>query len=29
MARAASPTSSGWIGGWTLFYWGWWIAWSP
>lgn len=18
-----------WIGGWTLFYWGWWIAWSP
>jgi choline/glycine/proline betaine transport protein len=20
---------SGWIGGWTLFYWGWWIAWSP
>lgn len=19
----------GWIGGWTLFYWGWWIAWSP
>ena len=20
---------SDWIGGWTLFYWGWWIAWSP
>ncbi|NKB47210.1 MAG: BCCT family transporter [Legionellales bacterium] len=20
---------TGWIGGWTLFYWGWWIAWSP
>ncbi|MEA9562703.1 MULTISPECIES: choline BCCT transporter BetT [unclassified Xanthomonas] len=20
---------SGWLGGWTLFYWGWWIAWSP
>ncbi len=20
---------SGWIGGWTLFYWGWWIAWAP
>lgn len=20
---------SSWIGGWTLFYWGWWIAWSP
>jgi len=19
----------GWQGGWTLFYWGWWIAWSP
>jgi len=24
---AYKPT--GWIGGWTLFYWGWWIAWSP
>lgn len=24
---AYQPT--GWIGGWTLFYWGWWIAWSP
>lgn len=20
---------NGWMGGWTLFYWGWWIAWSP
>ena len=20
---------SDWIGGWTLFYWAWWIAWSP
>lgn len=20
---------SDWIGGWTLFYWGWWIAWAP
>lgn len=20
---------SAWIGGWTLFYWGWWIAWAP
>ncbi|RUO32869.1 BCCT family transporter [Aliidiomarina sanyensis] len=20
---------STWLGGWTLFYWGWWIAWSP
>ncbi len=19
----------GWLGGWTLFYWGWWISWSP
>ncbi len=25
--HAYEPTS--WIGGWTLFYWGWWIAWSP
>ncbi len=24
---AYQPTE--WIGGWTLFYWGWWIAWSP
>lgn len=24
---AYEPT--GWIGGWTLFYWAWWIAWSP
>lgn len=24
---AYDPTS--WIGDWTLFYWGWWIAWSP
>ena len=24
---AHEPTD--WIGGWTLFYWGWWIAWSP
>lgn len=24
---AYEPTD--WIGGWTLFYWGWWIAWSP
>lgn len=24
---ADGPTS--WLGGWTLFYWGWWIAWSP
>ncbi len=25
--HAYEPTT--WIGGWTLFYWGWWIAWSP
>ncbi|EFI34857.1 choline/carnitine/betaine transporter [Desulfonatronospira thiodismutans ASO3-1] len=25
--HAYDPTD--WIGGWTLFYWGWWIAWSP
>lgn len=24
---AYQPTD--WVGGWTLFYWGWWIAWSP
>ena len=24
---AYEPT--GWIGGWTLMYWGWWIAWAP
>jgi choline/glycine/proline betaine transport protein len=24
---AYEPT--GWIGGWTLFYWAWWISWSP
>ncbi|MGO1893888.1 MAG: BCCT family transporter, partial [Luteimonas sp.] len=24
---AYEPTS--WLGGWTLFYWGWWISWSP
>ncbi|WP_313697291.1 choline BCCT transporter BetT [Achromobacter sp.] len=24
---AYEPTD--WLGGWTLFYWGWWIAWSP
>lgn len=25
--HAYEPT--GWIGGWTIFYWAWWIAWSP
>lgn len=23
------PKQSRWLGNWTLFYWGWWIAWSP
>ena len=22
-------SSRNWLGGWTVFYWGWWIAWSP
>jgi len=22
-------TKSNWIGGWTIFYWGWWLAWAP
>lgn len=22
-------TAQGWLGGWTIAYWGWWIAWSP
>lgn len=30
---AASPEvkkiTEGWLGGWTIAYWGWWIAWSP
>ena len=21
--------SSGWVGGWTVFYWAWWVSWSP
>ena len=20
---------SGWVGGWTVFYWAWWVSWSP
>jgi choline/glycine/proline betaine transport protein len=24
-----SYEATGWQGGWTIFYWGWWIAWSP
>lgn len=26
---AYEPTSSNWLGGWTLLYWGWWLSWSP
>lgn len=22
-------TNNGWLGGWTIFYWGWWISWGP
>lgn len=22
-------TSDGWVGGWTVFYWAWWVAWGP
>lgn len=22
-------TNPGWVGGWTIFYWAWWIAWGP
>lgn len=22
-------TNPGWVGDWTVFYWGWWVAWSP
>ena len=25
----AFNTSEGWVGGWTIFYWAWWIAWVP
>ena len=23
------PSSTAWLGAWTVFYWGWWISWSP
>lgn len=26
---AYEPKSDGWLGGWTLLYWGWWLSWSP
>ena len=25
----AGPATHEWLSGWTLFYWGWWIAWAP
>ncbi len=28
-ASVGGYTVSGWMGSWTIFYWGWWIAWSP
>lgn len=27
--RATPFRDSSWVGGWTIFYWAWWIAWSP
>jgi choline/glycine/proline betaine transport protein len=27
--RGTSSADAGWMGDWTLFYWGWWLAWSP
>jgi glycine betaine transporter len=27
--RTTPFRDSGWVGGWTIFYWAWWIAWSP
>ena len=29
MLYAYRPEEGDWLGGWTLFYWGWWISWSP
>ncbi|WP_136685000.1 BCCT family transporter [Falsirhodobacter xinxiangensis] len=26
---AYEPGESAWVGSWTLFYWGWWMSWSP
>jgi choline/glycine/proline betaine transport protein len=28
-AELGGYTVQSWMGGWTIFYWGWWIAWSP
>lgn len=27
--RTTPFRDSGWVGGWTVFYWAWWLAWSP
>ncbi len=27
--KGESAQAQGWLGGWTISYWGWWIAWSP
>ncbi|WP_082536325.1 MULTISPECIES: BCCT family transporter [unclassified Roseateles] len=27
--RTTPFRDSGWVGGWTIFYWAWWISWSP
>ncbi|MDP9806157.1 choline/carnitine/betaine transport [Trueperella bonasi] len=28
-AAAEGGTAAGWLSGWTIFYWAWWISWSP
>ncbi|MBI8999991.1 BCCT family transporter [Corynebacterium sp. CCM 8864] len=28
-ADSANGTAGGWLAGWTIFYWAWWISWSP
>ncbi len=28
-AESADATAGAWLGGWTIFYWAWWISWSP
>ncbi|STC69992.1 BCCT family transporter [Corynebacterium pilosum] len=28
-AASADGTAGEWLGGWTIFYWAWWISWSP
>ncbi|QUR69932.1 BCCT family transporter [Mycobacterium spongiae] len=29
MLRTAPFSDDGWLGDWTIFYWGWWISWAP